>query len=444
MYTSAYLRKGRNGGWKGILKYKDEDGRWRQIEKRLESPSKRAAQSELNAWRADMEALALESSGRKPGQTVLDYLELYISEAAKSVEPSTVTGYRGLAQNVIGPYIGGVELGLLRPDDVSRWQEDVLARYSSASARKALVLLRAAMKQAVERDVLTKDPTRTVRAPKQATPKSNALDGRARGAVITFLDINPTSPVSVGIRIALYTGMRESEICALRWRHVDIASLSLRVEESFGRASKTDAKKYSVTPICYSGLYLKEPKNRGSIRTVCFPKSLADVLKARWARMREECMRAGVPFDAGMYVLGSIEQYSVIREGIEVRDFTPMHPHRLWERWRSVASDLELVGTEGKVPALHDLRHTFATAAIASGIDVKTVSSSMGHADAAMTLNRYASADPDAKRRAAEKLGEVFAAEARDAARPAEILRLDRTGTDGQTTPEEPQPTAEK
>jgi integrase len=62
---------------------------------------------------------------------------------------------------------------------------------------------------------------------------------------------------------------------------------------------------------------------------------------------------------------------------------------------------MNLIGTEGKRCTFHDLRHTFATAAIAAGVDVKTVSSILGHANAAMTLNVYASADPDAKRRAA-------------------------------------------
>jgi len=68
----------------------------------------------------------------------------------------------------------------------------------------------------------------------------------------------------------------------------------------------------------------------------------------------------------------------------------------------------QLVGTQGRVPTFHDLRHTFATAAIAEGVDVKTVSSILGHTNAAMTLNVYASADPAAKRAAAETIGEVM------------------------------------
>ena len=58
-----------------------------------------------------------------------------------------------------------------------------------------------------------------------------------------------------------------------------------------------------------------------------------------------------------------------------------------------------LVGTQGRRPTFHDLRHTFATYAISECMDVKTVSSILGHTSAAMTLNIYASADPSLKRR---------------------------------------------
>lgn len=78
-----------------------------------------------------------------------------------------------------------------------------------------------------------------------------------------------------------------------------------------------------------------------------------------------------------------------------------MHPGTLCRQWKSVAELLGLKGSEGRRVTFHDLRHTWATVAVASGADIKTVASNLGHANAAMTLNIYASADPDAKRRAA-------------------------------------------
>lgn len=430
--------------WRAVFPYKDENGKWRkksvtlkttgrdkgrskQVQKTIEAEAE-ALRVQLNVEARQAEIEALEAPKR---QTLSTYLESYIDERAISVEPSTVDGYRHLANNVIGVYIGEMELRDMQPDVIAKWMREALGDYSTASVRKAFVLLRAALRQACDRDLIPKDPTRGLKAPKQAAPVSNSLTEADRGAVLAYVNIKPTLPTSVAIRMALYTGMRRGEMCALRWKNVDLEAQTLRVAESFGKATKKDVADSIVNPLCFSGFYLKEPKNKSSIRTVYFPEDLAKVLRARKALMKAQCLEAGISFSENMYVLGDIKDYETTRGGNAARDYVPMHPHNLWVKWHSIAEDLELVGTEGKIPALHDLRHTFATTAIASGVDVKTVSSSMGHTDTAMTLNRYTSADPDAQRRAADKMGEVYGACLEEAQSVAEILELDGTGTDG-------------
>ena len=56
----------------------------------------------------------------------------------------------------------------------------------------------------------------------------------------------------------------------------------------------------------------------------------------------------------------------------------------------------------------HDLRHTFATVALQSGVDVKTVSAMLGHYDAGFTLRTYTHATPDMMREAADTMGDVI------------------------------------
>lgn len=57
----------------------------------------------------------------------------------------------------------------------------------------------------------------------------------------------------------------------------------------------------------------------------------------------------------------------------------------------------------------HDLRHTFATLALQNGVDVKTVSSMLGHYDAGFTLSTYAYATSKMQEHAAEKIGNFMA-----------------------------------
>jgi integrase len=72
-----------------------------------------------------------------------------------------------------------------------------------------------------------------------------------------------------------------------------------------------------------------------------------------------------------------------------------------------------LIGTQGRKITFHDLRHSFATRAIAAGADVKAVAAVLGHANAAITLNVNADADAESKRRASELVARAIAAQGR-------------------------------
>lgn len=420
-YTAAWIRKGRAGGWHGVLKFKDDSGKWKQKERKLSATGKREAQRELEAWRDEMEREAVLVADRtaNPARfvTVAGYIEAFIAERAQSVTPTTASGYKQLLNSLIRPAFGDTALEDLTPAQVAAWltSERERGKYTAVTLRKAFMLLKSAMKQALEREEIAKDPTRTVKAPRPDEGKPNALDERGRGRVAAFLDIEPADPASVAIRLALFCGMRRGEICGLRWRNVDTEGRTLDVVESIGIADKADLKG-NATNLDYSGLYVKAPKNKKSARTITYPDSVARALRARRASMQADCMAAGIPFNLDMFVCGDI-------------DGQPLHPHQLYRRWTATAEALGLVGTQGRAVTFHDLRHTYATTAIAHGIDVKTVSESMGHTNAAMTLNRYASADPDAARRASETLERAYEAE-KIAAR-GEVIELGKTGTEG-------------
>ena len=56
----------------------------------------------------------------------------------------------------------------------------------------------------------------------------------------------------------------------------------------------------------------------------------------------------------------------------------------------------------------HNLRHTFATLALRNGVDVKTVSSMLGHYSAGFTLDTYAHVTTDAQFKAAQTMGSIL------------------------------------
>ena len=78
------------------------------------------------------------------------------------------------------------------------------------------------MSEAVRLDILTKNPVDPVKPPKRKHAAPNALDLDGRTAVLSALDATADTPTTVGARIALYTGLREGEVCGLRWADVDL------------------------------------------------------------------------------------------------------------------------------------------------------------------------------------------------------------------------------
>lgn len=398
-YTSATLRRrsDKTGSpWQGILKYKDENEVWRQASRYFtEAKTKGAAQKALAAWRLEMEQQAARQT--RPAQCsrpLAPYCAEYVDalESTGAVEPSTVADYRKCLRNL--GEMGNTPLDALTATQIQAWEVSLLERLSPVTVGKAHRVLRQCMRHAVEVGDLDHDPTLGVKPPKRPTKQPNALDASGRARLVSILAEMEPTPLKVGACLALYAGMRQGEACGLRWKNVDLESGVIWVREAIGRGQ--------------GGTYAKEPKTGGSRRDIPIAEPLADVLRARRLATMEECAAAGVPFSAELYVLGTI-------------DGAWFGPSALGKLWTSLARSYGLRGVTGQTVTFHDLRHTFATTAIAEGVDVKTVASMMGHANAAMTLNTYASADPDAKRRAAGAIGQAMA-------RPAPMAEVIESG----------------
>ena len=88
---------------------------------------------------------------------------------------------------------------------------------------------------------------------------------------------------------------------------------------------------------------------------------------------------------------------------IEERGIEPWRPDRVTLAFKRLCSELEIEGIR-----FHDLRHFAATSLLSAGIDVRTVSGRLGHANASTTLGTYAHFVGASDRRAADVLGEVI------------------------------------
>lgn len=404
-YSKGSIRRYR-GRWRGQIRYKD-GGTWRTATRMLRDdrgpiacdmaedadPSKAGAGvgsarawRALARWRDELIATDANPGPAGTGETVRECVDAMVDalEAARAVDGSTVAGYRSTAKLLdldgdgTAP-VGGVPLASLTAQQVRAWVAGLMAHgLSTTTAGKAYRLLRQACRRAVEAGDLEADPTSGVRPPKRKQPDPNALDAEACARLTADLGGMEPSPMACGAALALYAGMRCGECCGLRWADVDLEAATLRVSRAVGRKS--------------GGVYEKGTKNESSRRVVPVSPPLAAMLARRRERMRAECEAVGLdPAKAlpALHVLGRV-------------DGSLPDPSNISRAWREHAENRGYVGDKGRRATFHDLRHTFATRAISSGADVKSVAGVLGHSNAAMTLNVYASADPEAQRRAVE------------------------------------------
>lgn len=383
----------------------------------------------LVAWRAQMEA---EHAAPDAALTTWEYVAQYIANRERmrwtdeggtthGVQDSTLKDYRGTMRYLrYGKAIADIPMRDLTPRQVQDWEASMLeCGLSGTTALKAHRLIKQVCKHAVEIDDLPKTPVRGFKAPSRSTGKPNALDAEGRRRAMEGLRAMPDMPIKVAAELALYTGMRRGEICALTWGNVDLEGVAwegvdergpkLRVVQSFG--------------IAKGGAFLKAPKTQKGRRVIPLSGAVIKTLQERRAQMWGEWssamerahIRPTVAAFNTLYVVGDVDGSAC---GLDT----------LTHQWTEIAKRLDLVGTRGQLCTLHALRHTFATNAISRGVDVSSVASLMGHEQTSTTLDMYADEDSAAKRNAMQIIASDL-----DAARAGNVLSFvpRYTGTEG-------------
>ena len=180
------------------------------------------------------------------------------------------------------------------------------------------------------------------------------------------------------------TGLRLGELMALQWDDVDLVTGELRINKQVNLVG--------------SKLVISEPKTKAAVRTLILPPSVRKVLAEYKTRVNSRWLFPSPK-----------------------KDDLPIIPSAVSRRLHTL---LEHAGCEQV--RFHDLRHTFATNALAHGMDIKTLSTILGHVSSATTLNTYSHVTDEMRQRAAVKIDQGIAkAEVQDTA----IAQPERTMT---------------
>jgi integrase len=313
-----------------------------------------------------------------------EWLRIWLAKKEGFVKESTLVTYKNTIINHIIPRLGTINVSSIKEEDirnaVRQWQTSGALRgqggLSQKSIKDILIIISISLgdafatlgikKSPIPRRLLATIPTPALDV--GYTPEIKVLSTEDYKKLVVHISNDP-EPKSKGILLALHTGLRIGELCALKWSDIDMIYKLLNVTKTIQRLhiKELDGSSESKTIIT-------PPKTKTSIREIPLTNLLVNQL---------ESIHCGACEDD--YILTGT------RHHMEPRNYRYYF-----------SKYLERAGVN-KVN-FHALRHTFATEMIKRGADIKTLSVLLGHTNTKITLDLYVHPGIEQKRKCIELL----------------------------------------
>jgi len=311
--------------------------------------------------------------------TVADWLLQWLhGYVASNLSPKTNESYQHELRHYIIPCLGGIRLNDLRPNHIQDYIAEALSggrRRSAGGLSHRTVqhhyrILSKALDDAIRMGLLTVNPCKGVRPPRPARYDIPAL---GPDDLTKLMGTIRQSSYYLYYHTLLLTGLRRSELLALKWRDVDLDLACMYVAHSLHRLDD-------------GSIIIKEPKTSSSRRPVDLPPSLALLLRQHKADQEVERALLGQNFNEDDFVFSHA-------------DGSPLNPTTVTHTFSKVAKRAGLPYLR-----LHDLRHIHATMLLKAGTHPRIVQERLGHSSIATTLDIYSHTVPGMQKAAAERL----------------------------------------
>ncbi len=330
-------------------------------------------------------------AGSQRNLKLADFVPMYLEVKKGSLSPRIHVEYEKTLNKVIIPTLGHIKLSELRPahvqafvnqlqGDVRRKKDGSLdvenTKISPATIRRKLTVLQSVLTQAVKLGLISQNPADSKRLtlPKVTTPKIEIFSKQAAAKMLECLEDEPLQ-FQVLVQLAIMSGCRAGELCALKFSDFDYDTCKMTVERS--------AYKITGQPIA-----IKPPKDY-EVRTITLNPHCIELVKLLQAEKRREAQRLGTYWKGGEWLFAQA-------------DGEIMHPHTPTAKFRKFLAKHNLPHKK-----FHALRHSSATLLLYGGANIKTVQQRLGHADI-VTTNKYLHAVQEADEQAANILQDMF------------------------------------
>ena len=366
------IRKRSDGRWEGRYTARCDPKTGKRINKNVLGRTQAEVREKLKAV---MEECPGVDVSREAGEyTVATWLRTWYELYAKpNVRTATANRYQLIIEVYTIPRNSNVKLKKLTIRHLQKLYKQLLESgkihpgkgqsqgLSTTTVRSAHLMLHAALERAVKERLIPRNPTEDCIAPK---PRKIEMQILPTEDIHAYLEAAKARDLLPMFYLELVSGLPKGELVALRWDDLDIRNKTISV-----------SKQYVRNPD--GSLELTQPKIENSVRLVSIPQTAVDLL------IQEHDKHPNNPYMFPSPITG--EMY---------------HPDSVVNLHKKILKDAGLPHIR-----FHDLRHTFATTALQNGVDVKTVSSMLGHYDAGFTLHTYTHATRQQQEEAAQTMG---------------------------------------
>ena len=338
--------------WEARITTRRDPGTGKQIQRSFTGKTQKEVREKMQAAAVEVNQGTYTTPSKL---TVNQWLDIWASDYLGGVKPATVTVYTNNIRLHIKPALGAARLADLRPHMVQQFVNGL--KLSPASVRLAYKVLHQALEKAVKLEYIPRNPSADCELPRLEQKEIHPLDDNQVSALLEAVKGSLLEPL---VTLALFTGLRQSELLGLTWDRIDFQGGTILIDRQLVRTGHRAG----------AGLFIS-PKS-GKSRTISPAPSALKVLREQKRRQAEMQLRAGPMWDNPHGLVFTSELGG------------PLEHWRVETTFQTTAKAAGLDGVR-----FHDTRHTYAVNSIRAGDDIKTIQGNLGHASAAFTLDRY-------------------------------------------------------
>lgn len=320
----------------------------------------------------------------KPAKmTVSQWLDIWLVDYCVNVKPRTLVEYKNTVENHFKPAIGKIQLSDLNTMQVQRMANNMKNKktgkpLSPKTIKDIIGVLHKALAVAKRLHLIRENAADDIERPKIKATEIKPLDEKQIAKFLTAIEESDYRDL---FTVAVFTGMRESELCGLSWDCIDFKRGVITVKQQIQRNTKNNKE------------FLIVSTKSGKSREIRPANAIMNLLSRRQIEQMNDRTDAGDEW--------SNENNLVFTKKTGGHYF----PHVVYLNFKRIA---EKIGCPDA--RFHDLRHTYATIALSNGDDIKTVQESLGHYAASFTLQVYGHVTEDMQRRSAERMDKFIKA----------------------------------